>query len=155
VQDKIADRPLWGWGYLGGWEDRQFLRDMREFVKGKDLVSAHNSTLEVMLGAGVVALAVFVALLVLATRSCLRSALVRGGGVASIWPLVALLWFLFESVTETFLVADTLPTVLLFVAAFHVAAPRTATASGEPAHDLGALDGGSPVEPAAVTDQPH
>jgi O-antigen ligase len=151
VQDKIAERPLWGWGYLGGWEDRQFLRDMREFVKGKDLVSAHNSTLEVMLGAGVVALAVFVALLVLATRSCLRTALARGGGVAAIWPLVALLWFLFESVTETFLVADTLPTVLLFVAAFHSfpqqVRPRSAT---DPTHDVGARDGGLSVEAAAV-----
>jgi O-antigen ligase len=156
VQDKIADRPLWGWGYLGGWEDRQFLRDMREFVRGKDLVSAHNSTLEVMLGAGVVALAVFVALLVLATRSCVRTALVRGGGVASIWPLVALLWFLFESVTETFLVADTLPTVLLFVAAFHTGPQRTPAASGvEPASDLDARDGGAPIDAATVADQPH
>jgi O-antigen ligase len=155
VQDKIADRPLWGWGYLGGWEDRQFLRDMREFVRGKDLVSAHNSTLEVMLGAGVVALAVFVALLVLVTRSCLRTALTRGGGVVSLWPLVALLWFLFESVTETFLVADSLPTVLLFVAAFHAAPHRTGPESAtEPAHDLGASDGGVPIEAAAFADQP-
>lgn len=154
VQDKIADRPLWGWGYLGGWEDRRFLRDMREFVRGKDLVSAHNSTLEVLLGAGVVALAVFVALLVLVSRACLRTALTRGGGVASLWPLVALLWFLFESVTETFLVADTLPTVLLFVAAFHIDPRRRASGSGtEPADDLGTIDGGAPVESVTVADQ--
>lgn len=124
VVDRIAERPFWGWGYLGPWDDRGFRRELRTYVdKAWDLHSAHNSTLEVALGAGVLVLAVFLTFLVLGMRRALVDA-VRPADrwdVLSLWPLVAISWFLLESLTETFLVADTLPTLLVFVGALVLA----------------------------------
>ena len=144
VQHKIGDRPLWGYGYLGGWEDRAFNRERRTYVRGGDLITAHNSALEVALGAGLLALALFAVVLVVAGRRTIASAL-RGRPLAvALWPLVALLWFAIESLTETFLVANTLPTLLLVVAAL---------ASAAPGDELVPADDGPGVEASAVAHQ--
>lgn len=144
VLDQVAERPLWGWGYLGPWDDRGFRRELRTYVsKAWDLHSAHNSVLEVALGAGLVVLLVFLVFLVLGVRCALSRAMQPG--VMTLWPLLAVAWFLVESLTETFLVAGTLPTLLLVVGALAV----------EPGGDLVDGHGRTAGEGTTLTREPR
>jgi O-antigen ligase len=104
-------RPVNGFGYLGPWSDREFLADI-EAARGTLLGSAHNSFVEVFLGAGVVGLVLLVGLVVVLYLRTARAA-VSGRSLVATFPLALLVFVVVENLTETLFVGNQLAVALL------------------------------------------
>ena len=120
-------RPVSGYGYLGAWHDAEFLVDVRE-QRGRILSSAHNSFVDVLLGGGVLALVLLVALVAVLYLRAASDAL-TSTGTNQLWPLALLVFVVVENLTETLLVGNHL-TVAVFGA---LAVSRVAIAPGRSA----------------------
>ncbi|MFV0306514.1 MAG: O-antigen ligase family protein [Desertimonas sp.] len=101
-----ARRPLRGWGYLGLWgRNVDFTLDLYATNDGVAATSAHNSLIEVLLGAGVVAAVALVIVVALGwwvvARLVLTGDVLVCSGIAAMWSFVVVL-----NVTETFVIAN-------------------------------------------------
>jgi O-antigen ligase len=119
--DWVERRPVHGFGYLAAWQDREFLADVRE-RRGRILPSAHNSFVEVLLGGGLIALALLVALVVVLYLRAAVHAL-RATGTTGLWPLGLLAFVVVENLTETLLVGNHLTVAVFGVLMVAVAEP--------------------------------
>ena len=130
-------RPLQGYGYLGAWDERPFVREVRRET-GKRLTSTHNSLLEAQLGAGIVgalALVAFVALVFWLTAGLA----VRHRDVQSTIPFALVIFVIVENLTETLVVGNQLAVALL--SATGVAAWRGGSRAGSTDPASGDLEG--------------
>lgn len=107
----FARRPLIGQGYLGSWGDEQFQREMVA-ARGEVLSSAHNSFMEVLLGGGLVGIALLVALVAVVYWRVGAQA-VGGQRLGARWPLVVLLFVVVEQLSETLLVGGHITVAML------------------------------------------
>ncbi len=111
VWDWSMRRPLSGFGYLGAWNERPLIREVRQ-ATGKRLTSAHNSLLEVLLGGGVLGFLAFVAFIVVVFWLTARIA-VRREGVIGLVPFGVVVFVLVENLTETLFRGSQLVVALL------------------------------------------
>ena len=124
VWDRIADRPIIGHGWFTVW-------DMPEFVSSDELTgvsSAHNSFLEVWLGAGLLALIPFVVIVVLALWGSARA--LWCDPTRDSWTWFALVLFLVTvNLTLSFVLWFSYNWVLLMSAALRFRASSSDTVS--------------------------
>jgi exopolysaccharide production protein ExoQ len=104
-------RPVTGFGYLGAWSDAEFLADVLA-VRGRLLGSAHNSFVEVFLGAGLIGLVALTGFVVVLYLRCSVDAL-TGVPPGVLFPLAVFAFVLVENLTETLLVGNQLAVALL------------------------------------------
>lgn len=108
--DWFGKRPIIGQGYLGAWYDPEFTAEMLE-ARGEVLGSTHNSFVELLLGAGLVGLALGVGLYALLWLAAGTRAL-GGRWTASVWPLAVLVYVVVEQLGETLFVGGHLMVVV-------------------------------------------
>ena len=112
VRDRIAERPVHGFGWFNVWSDADFVSAHYLLTRG----SAHGSILEVWLGLGLIGLVPFLVIVALALRGTITAAW-RTPSVAS-WTWLALVLFLvIENLTESFVLWFSYNWVLLMAAA--------------------------------------
>jgi len=112
VWDRVAERPLHGFGWFNVWSDPEFISADPLLGRG----SAHGSFLEVWLGLGLVGLLPFLVIVGLALYGTVTAAWKRPS-IAS-WTWLALVLFLvIENLTESFVLWFSYNWVLLMVAA--------------------------------------
>ena len=117
VWDRVAERPLGGYGFYAFWEEIELL-DHALLRRG----SAHNSLMEVALGLGLTGTVPFVVIVVLAARNAGLHLWRRPG--ADSWMWAAVVGFvLVENVTESFVLWFSYIWVLLMAAALRPAPP--------------------------------
>jgi O-antigen ligase len=119
--DWTGRRPVHGFGYLGLWGDRTFVREVRR-ASGHRLMSSHNAFIEALVGGGVIGLAAFVVFvavvyLAVATRA------IGGRAAVSLWPFAVFMFVLFENLTETLVVGNQLAVALLTATAVAATMP--------------------------------
>lgn len=138
VWDRILERPLTGHGFFTFWNIEELTQHVL-LRRG----SAHNSLIEVALGLGLLGVAPFVVIVVLAARNT-GSALWRRPG-ADTWMQAALVVFLLvESLTESFVLWFSYSWVLLMAAALRPAPePVYVSASPDGAAETSAAPGAS------------
>lgn len=119
VWDRIADRPLAGYGFFAFWDVPELIADHELLQDG----SAHNSALEVLLGTGLIGLAPFAVIAVAAALNAGRD-LVRNPG-ADTWLWAAAVAFaLFENAAESFVLWFSYNWVIVMAAALRCPGPR-------------------------------
>jgi O-antigen ligase len=119
VRDRIAERPLQGFGWFNVWNDADFVSE--HYLLGRG--SAHGSFFEVWLGLGLVGLIPFVVIIGLALHSTITEAWRRPS--ISSWTWLALVLFLvIENLTESFVLWFSYNWVLLMAAALRARAGR-------------------------------
>ena len=119
VWDRIADRPLAGHGFFAFWDVPELIADHELLQDG----SAHNSALEVLLGTGLIGLAPFAVIAVVAALNAGRD-LVRDPG-ADTWLWAAVVAFaLFENAAESFVLWFSYNWVIIMAAALRCPGPR-------------------------------
>lgn len=102
--ERALDRTLHGYGYMASWQDERFSAAVEE-VRGSLLGSAHNSFIEMFLGAGLVGLALFVALVVQLYRRTAAEAL-SSRVVIAVAPVVLLAFVVVENLSETLIIGN-------------------------------------------------
>ncbi len=107
------DQPIHGNGYLGAWADPAFVADQIA-SRGELLDSTHNSFVELLLGTGIIGLAVAIALFAGLWVASGRRAL-TGRTVAAAWPLAVLVFVIVENLAETLWVGGQVAVVLVGV----------------------------------------
>ena len=118
VWDRVAQRPLGGYGFHAFWEVIELL-DHALLRRG----SAHNSLMEVALGLGLLGTVPFLVIVVLAARNASLHLWRRPG--ADSWMWAAVVGFvLVENVTESFVLWFSYIWVLLMAAALRPPPPR-------------------------------
>ena len=131
VTDRVAQRPLGGYGFYAFWEEIELL-DHALLRRG----SAHNSLMEVALGLGLVGTVPFLVIVALAARNAGLLVWRRPG--ADSWMWAALVGFmLVENVTESFVLWFSYVWVLLMAAALKPVPPRERGDPSPPAGDAG------------------
>jgi O-antigen ligase len=125
--DWAGRRPLHGYGYLGLWDDRRFLREVRR-ASGHRLMSSHNSFIEALLGGGAIGLALFFAFVAVLYMAVTTRAL-AGRSLLTLWPFGVFAFVVLENLTETLVVGNQLTVALLTATA--VAATPGVLASSE------------------------
>jgi O-antigen ligase len=111
VRDRIAERPLQGFGWFNVWSDADFVSEHYLLTRG----SAHGSFFEVWLGLGLVGVIPFLVIVGLALRGTIAEAW-RRPSVES-WTWLALVMFLVvENLTESFVLWFSYNWVLLMAA---------------------------------------
>ncbi len=133
----FQERPVVGHGYLGAWYGREFAAQMLA-VYGAVLGSAHNTFVELLLGAGVVGFALAFTVFALIWIASGERALVLAGP-AAMWPLAVLVFVIVENLAETLLVGGQL-TVAIVGALAVVSASYEATQPSAAAVDVADLD---------------
>lgn len=119
VWDRIADRPIAGHGFFAFWDVPELIADHELLQDG----SAHNSALEVLLGTGLIGLAPFAVIAVVAALNAGRD-LVRDPG-ADTWLWAAVVAFaLFENAAESFVLWFSYNWVIIMAAALRCPGPR-------------------------------
>ena len=117
VWDRVAQRPLEGYGFHAFWEVIELL-DHALLRRG----SAHNSLIEVALGLGLIGVVPFVAIVVLAAGNACLHVWRRPG--ADSWMWAAVVGFvLVENVSESFVLWFSYVWVLLMAAALRPPPP--------------------------------
>lgn len=112
VWEQIGERPLHGHGWFTMWTQPEFTS--RHWLLGRG--SAHDSVLDVWLGAGLIGVVGFVVIVVVALVSTGRAAWRRPG--AQTWSWLAVVVFLaIENLTESFVLWFSYNWVLLMAAA--------------------------------------
>jgi exopolysaccharide production protein ExoQ len=104
-------RPLHGYGYMAAWGDPNFLAEI-EAARGRLEGSAHNSFVDLFLGAGLIGLALAVGLIAALYWRTVPGAL-RGASAATLFPVALLVFVVVENLTETLLVGNQLIVALL------------------------------------------
>jgi O-antigen ligase len=104
-------RPLHGYGYMAAWRDPDFMAEV-EAARGTLLGSAHNSFVDVFLGAGLIGLALVIGLVAALYWRTVPAAL-RAVSVATLFPVALLVFIVVENLTETLLVGNQLIVALL------------------------------------------
>jgi exopolysaccharide production protein ExoQ len=133
VWDEIGERPLQGFGWFSIW-------GVPEFTSGDPLLArgeAHNSLLEVWLGAGLIGVIPFLVIIAVALYGVTRAAW-RNPGVES-WTWLAVVLFLaIENLTESFVLWFSYNWVILMAAALRsgVGARRPSAARRPAATEL-------------------
>ena len=129
VWDRVAQRPLGGYGFYAFWEVIELL-DHALLRKG----SAHNSLMEVALGLGLIGTVPFVVIVVLAARNAGLLVWRRPG--AGSWMWAAVVGFvLVENITESFVLWFSYVWVLLMAAALRPPPPRKCGGPSLPSAD--------------------
>ncbi|MEZ5243831.1 MAG: O-antigen ligase family protein [Acidimicrobiales bacterium] len=119
VRDRIAERPLQGFGWFNVWSDADFVSEHYLLTRG----SAHGSFFEVWLGLGLVGLIPFVVIVGLALHGTITDAWRRPS--VETWTWLALVSFLvMENLTESFVLWFSYNLVLLMAAALRVGCAR-------------------------------
>jgi exopolysaccharide production protein ExoQ len=98
VRQEIVSRPLLGYGFSAFWTSSEAARIQSIVVW--DVPNAHNGFLEVLLGVGLVGLAILAAGLLANLVRSVR-AVRADGDVDHAWPLVFLIFLVFYSLTES------------------------------------------------------
>jgi O-antigen ligase len=162
-------RPLHGYGYMAAWGDPAFLAEV-EAARGTLLGSAHNSFVDLFLGAGLIGLALAIGLVAALYWRTVPAAL-RMVSVATLFPVALLVFIVVENLTETLFVGNQLIVALLGSLLWPRPEPVSDVAVGdEPliAADegsgvlggapqlwrLGPRPGPEPLEQLAIVDQP-
>jgi exopolysaccharide production protein ExoQ len=104
-------RPLHGYGYMAAWREPGFQAEV-EAARGRVLVHAHNSFVDVFLGAGLIGLALAVGLVAALYWRTVPVAL-RMVSAATLFPVALLVFVVVENLTETLLVGNQLIVALL------------------------------------------
>lgn len=123
VWDRIADRPLQGYGWFNVWGDPGFVSAHELLGRG----SAHNSFLEVWLGLGIIGLVPFVIIVGAALWGVVRSAWNRPSVETATW-LALVVFLVIENLTESFVLWFSYNWVLLMAAALRAGAGRRSPA---------------------------
>lgn len=119
VWDRIADRPVAGHGFFAFWDVPELIAEHELLQDG----SAHNSVLEVLLGTGLIGLALFAVIAVAAALNAGRD-LVRNPG-ADTWLWAAVVAFaLFNNAGESFVLWFSYNWVIVMAAALRCPGPR-------------------------------
>ena len=118
VWDRVAERPLGGYGFHAFWEVIELL-DHALLRRG----SAHNSLMEVALGLGLIGTVPFVVIVGLAARNAGLCLWRRPGADSWMWASVVG-FVLVENVTESFVLWFSYVWVLLMAAASRPPPPR-------------------------------
>lgn len=113
--ERWRERPVAGHGYLAAWQDAAFVDEV-EAASGHVLGSAHNAFVEMLLGAGVIGLVLFVAFVGLVWMETVGAALERPG-IAPFTAVALVVFVLVENLTETLFVGNHLTVALLGAAA--------------------------------------
>jgi O-antigen ligase len=104
-------RPVHGYGYMAAWRDPTFMADVEQ-VRGTLLGSAHNSFVDVFLGAGLIGFALAIGLVAALYWRTVPAAL-RTVGVATLFPVALLVFIVVENLTETLFVGNQLIVALI------------------------------------------
>lgn len=119
VWDRIADRPIVGHGFFAFWDVPELIAEHELLQDG----SAHNSALEVLLGTGLIGLALFAVIAVAAALNAGRD-LVRNPG-ADTWLWAAVVAFaMFGNAGESFVLWFSYNWVIVMAAALRCPGPR-------------------------------
>jgi len=112
VWDRIAERPLQGFGWFNVWLDRDFTSAHPLLERG----SAHDSFLEVWLGLGLIGLLPFLVVVGLAVYGATTAAWRRPSVASWLW-LALVIFLVIENITESYVLWYSYNWVLLMVAA--------------------------------------
>jgi O-antigen ligase len=104
-------RPLHGYGYMAAWRDPAFMAEVEQ-ARGTLLGSAHNSFVDLFLGAGLIGLALAIGLVAALYWRTVPAAL-RAVSVATLFPVALLVFIVVENLTETLFVGNQLIVALL------------------------------------------
>jgi exopolysaccharide production protein ExoQ len=117
VWERIGDRPVLGHGWFTVWKVPGFVGADPRLAVG----NAHNSALDVLLGIGLLGLAAFLAVVVLALLGAGRAAVREPGPATAAWFGVVVLLTV-EHLTESFVLMFSYNWVLLMAAAWRCGA---------------------------------
>jgi exopolysaccharide production protein ExoQ len=134
-------RPLHGYGYMAAWQDPTFMAEVEQ-ARGTLLGSAHNSFVDLFLGAGLIGLALAIGLVAALYWRTVPAAL-RAVSVATLFPVALLVFVVVENLTETLLVGNQLVVALLGSLLWPHPEPVSDVAIGD--ETLIAVDEGSSV----------
>ena len=104
-------RPLHGYGYMAAWDDPSFQSEVQA-ARGALVGSAHNSFVDIFLGAGLIGLALALGLIAALYWRTAPQAL-RRVTVATVFPVALLVFVVVEDLTETLLIGNHLAVALL------------------------------------------
>ena len=122
VRDRIAERPLQGFGWFNVWTDAEFVSEHYLLTRG----SAHGSFFEVWLGLGLVGLIPFLVIVGLALHGTITEAWRRPSVESWTW-LALVLFLVVENLTESFVLWFSYNWVLLMAAALRSGVGRRST----------------------------
>jgi hypothetical protein len=137
-------RPLHGYGYMGAWGDPTFMAEV-EAARGRPVTSAHNSFVDLFLGAGLIGLALLVGLVAALYWRIVPAAL-RNVLRGTLFPVALLVFLVVENFTETLLIGNQLVVALLGSLLWPRAEPVSELAVGDepaiPVDEAGRVLGG-------------
>ena len=131
VRARIEDRPAQGFGFTVIWDVPSYSADLYADV-GTVFGSAHNSWLEVWLGAGVVGLATYTLLVFVALWNAARDFRSDPSPGTGFW-LALVIFLVLENVTESFVLWHSYNWVILAVAALRRPRPAPPQVGSVPA----------------------
>ena len=135
VRSRIEDRPLHGFGFTVVWDVPAYSADLYAEI-GTVFGSAHNSWLEVWLGAGLAGLASYTLLVFVALWNATRDFRSLPGAAAGFW-LALVIFLVLENVTESFVLWHSYNWVILVVAALRRPLAGRASPASVPAREGG------------------
>jgi exopolysaccharide production protein ExoQ len=98
----FLERPFAGWGWLSAWRSWAFMRmDLWWTVEG--VTWSHNAYLDLLLGGGAVAVALFVGAVIWAT---FRVAPIGSTSIFDAWPIAFMYFFLAMATQESFIIGN-------------------------------------------------
>jgi O-antigen ligase len=98
----FLERPFAGWGWLSAWRSWAFMRmDLWWTVEG--VIWSHNAYLDLLLGGGAVAVALFVGAVLWATY---RVAPIGSTSIFDAWPIAYMYFFLAMATQESFIIGN-------------------------------------------------
>jgi O-antigen ligase len=98
----FLERPFVGWGWLSAWRSWAFMRmDLWWTVEG--VIWSHNAYLDVLLGGGVVAVALLSSAVIWATY---RVAPIGPTSILDAWPIAYMYFFLAMATQESFIIGN-------------------------------------------------
>jgi O-antigen ligase len=98
----FLERPFVGWGWLSAWRSWAFMRmDLWWTVEG--VIWSHNAYLDLLLGGGAVAVALFVGAVLWATY---RVAPIGSTSIFDAWPIAYMYFFLAMATQESFIIGN-------------------------------------------------
>ncbi len=147
--DQFLERPLEGHGFAAVWTYPDFVDNHDLLIRG----NAHSSLMEVLLGIGVIGLAPFAVIVVLAVLNAGRDLVRSPGPDTWMWAAVVAV-MLIENVTESFVIRLSYNWVIVMAAALRGRAGRRDNAAGSKRGRAGGNSGLSLVGRVLQAKQP-
>lgn len=130
VFDYIRERPVRGWGYMSLWTQPEIFASQRA-ARLNPVYEAHSGYLEILLGVGLIGLALLIVVCVVALVRVVRAMWFLSNVVAA-WSVAMVVYTVVVNLTETFVGPNLLPWAMLCLATGQAVAVMHRASVGAP-----------------------